>query len=117
MEKHVVRPLTILYGIIEELYIEDMFNRARYTQSSGICGIIGEARQSRKITKEEWKVLYYHLQANRPTQNLHPEFYVYDRGLSLYWWDNNDKDNSNIQRSNFLEKMKTITINHEYGID
>jgi len=108
-----MKNLNEIYNIVLEKHMERV--RKFVYISPAICSSIQECYDDGKITLQEATFVGEHLNSQRPTRAVHPEFITPMYRLNTverdYWW--NDLDNNHAdcttQRILFLSKMIKIT--------
>ncbi len=102
---------------LSELYTIVLNYRKTLSLGDGnqfICNAIEMCNTKKLISNEEGEILFEHFQSNRPSSNLHSEFFE----TSLYlgdrysaWWNLCGKETAEgvAIRDRFLEKMIKIT--------
>ena len=79
-----------------------------------ICWVIDNLYALDKINSSEYTRLTNHFKENKPTKQLHPEFYnhsLYIGDKSAYWWRTYVRggESSKKVRIDFIQKMIKIT--------
>lgn len=75
----------------------------------GLCFKIGRLRAYGVVTEEEYIRLITHFENNKPSEELHTEFYTHLRFIGKGWWWNNEEASDPINRKAFIQKLIEIT--------
>ena len=76
----------------------------------GLCAWVAQIYREGFITRDEYYILVGHFLYQKPTPDLHPEFYSHKSYTSfVWWWDNYNIKEATQQRKLFIQKMIQIT--------
>ena len=103
--KERLRPIVELWKLVKREYEAQI--KPDDTKSMGICIIIRDMNIKRIIDRKEECLLKISLDANRPSETVHKEYYhnpLFKR-RTVNWWSKQDKVRSNEIRLLFIEQI------------
>lgn len=94
---------------LKELWelVRDYVSERGFVPYSGICNVLIEMYNQGLISMDEYVELDFDLKVNKPSFELHKDFFIDERYTGgVYWWKNSKGGDE--QRVKFIERLVSV---------